>query len=180
MELKLERIRLPGALAMSWKIVRDFHAYELMGYGYALREVWAGTAVVLGIRVDGRRCGYLVHGLPDRQGLARIMYLATDPRVRGHGIGAAVLRRLGQTYPGAVFYFEVEDPDFAADGEERRMMEHRIGFYRRSGYTLLDFTLTAGPWRLLCMASDPAAAGEIRRRYARYWGSRVVGDRPGA
>ena len=175
MELKLERIGTPGALALGRKIVRDFHTYELLGYWYALREVWAHRAIVLGIRVDGRRCGYLVHGLPDRDRMARIMYLATEPEVRGRGVGAAVLRRMRRDYPDAVFYFEVEDPAFAADGEERRMMEHRIGFYRRSGYELLDFTLTAGPWHLLCMTSDPGAASAIVERYRPNWGEDVVG-----
>lgn len=83
MELKLERIGTPGALALGRKIVRDFHTYELLGYWYALREVWAHRAIVLGIRVDGRRCGYLVHGLSRRDRMARIMYLATEPEVRG-------------------------------------------------------------------------------------------------
>lgn len=174
MELTFKRMRLPGALALCRDIVRDFHAYELKGYAYALAEIVTRKAIAITVFSGGRRCGYLVHGLPDGQGMLRIMYLATEQRVRGHGIGAAILQKFCRDYPHATLYFEVEDPAFAQDEQERQLMEHRIGFYRRCGFSLLDFKLTAGPWHLFCMTNNPVAAGQIEQRYRSGWGQDVV------
>lgn len=58
-----------------------------------------------------------------------IEHLATCAEMRGHGLGASVLRRLssGSGYP---LLLEVEPPEF---GE---MARRRIGFYERCGFTL--------------------------------------------
>ena len=101
-------------------------------------------------------------------------YLATEPRVRGHGVGQAVLRKLGADYPYAAIYFEVEDPAAAKSRAEAELMLRRIGFYDRCGFSLLSFRLTAGPWQLLVMTDTPEAEPLIRRRYAASWGKRTV------
>lgn len=68
----------------------------------------------------------------------------------------------------------MEDPDFAENDGERRLMERRIGFYERCGFTLLRFRLAAGPWKLCCMASDPRREEKIRRLYQERWSPSVV------
>ena len=126
------------------------------------------------VEAGGAYAGYLIHAKPDRHGLLRIAYLATEPRFRGQHIGEQALTLLRRRYPHSAIYFEVEDPDFAENDEERRLMERRIGFYERCGFTLLRFRLAAGPWKLCCMASDPRREEKIRRLYQERWSPSVV------
>ena len=42
-----------------------------------------GKAVALAVEAGGAYAGYLIHAKPDRHGLLRIAYLATEPRFRG-------------------------------------------------------------------------------------------------
>lgn len=174
MQITLRRLGPIEVLRLGRKIVRDFHRYELAGYHYAERSIFAGRSIALEIAAAGRPCGYLVHELPDPDGLLRVAYLATEPRVRGHGVGQAVLRKLGADYPYAAIYFEVEDPAAARSRAEAELMLRRIGFYDRCGFSLLSFRLTAGPWQLLVMTDTPEAEPLIRRRYAASWGKRTV------
>ena len=148
MTVSFRPLALGEVLGLGRSIVRDFHPYELRGYRYARRDILRGRAVALAVTVGGAYAGYLIHEKPDRQGLLRIAYLATEPRFRGQHIGEQALALLQRRYPRSTIYFEVEDPAFAENEEERQLMERRIGFYRRCGFSLLRFRLEAGPWHL--------------------------------
>ena len=134
MTVTFRPLALREVLGLGRSIVRDFHPYELRGYRYARREVLGGKAVALAVEAGGAYAGYLIHAKPDRHGLLRIAYLATEPRFRGQHIGEQALTLLRRRYPHSAIYFEVEDPDFAENDEERRLMERRIGFYERCGF----------------------------------------------
>ena len=142
---------------------RDFHPDELRGFRYARREVLGGKAVALAVEAGGAYAGYLIHGKPDRHGLLRIAYLADCARARGQHIGEQALTLLRRRYPHSAIYFEVEDPAFAENDEERRLMERRIGFYERCGFgRCCGFSV----WQrvlgsLCCMASDPRREEKI-------------------
>ena len=86
MQITLRRLGPIEVLRLGRKIVRDFHRYELAGYHYAERSIFAGRSMALEIAAAGRPCGYLVHELPDPDGLLRVAYLAT-------GCGATALVR---------------------------------------------------------------------------------------
>ena len=174
MTVTFRPLALGEVMGLGRSIVRDFHPYELRGYRYARREVLGGKAVALAVEAGGAYAGSLIHGKPDRHGLLRIAYLATEPRFRGQHIGEQALTLLRRRYPYSAIYFEVEDPDFAENDEERRLMERRISFYERCGFTLLRFRLAAGPWKLCCMASDPRREEKIRRLYQERWSPSVV------
>ena len=172
MTVSFRPLALGEVLGLGRSIVRDFHPYELRGYRYARRDILRGRAVALAVTVGGAYAGYLIHEKPDRQGLLRIAYLATEPRFRGQHIGEQALALLQRRYPRSTIYFEVEDPAFAENEEERQLMERRIGFYRRCGFSLLRFRLEA--WHLGCMASDPAREEWLRRLYRERWSPTAV------
>ena len=174
MTVSFRPLALGEVLGLGRSIVRDFHPYELRGYRYARWDILRGRAVALAVTVGGAYAGYLIHEKPDRQGLLRIAYLATEPRFRGQHIGEQALALLQRRYPRSTIYFEVEDPAFAENEEERQLMERRIGFYRRCGFSLLRFRLEAGPWHLGCMASDPAREEWLRRLYRERWSPTAV------
>lgn len=85
-----------------------------------------------------------------------IEHLATDPGLRGRGIGAQVMAALSTAH--APLLLEVERPAGLGSIEARR-----IGFYRRCGLHLLDHDYIQPPYApglpsvpLLLMSTDPA------------------------
>ena len=136
MTVTFRPLALGEVLGLGRSIVRDFHPYELRGYRYARREVLGGKAVALAVEAGGAYAGYLIHGKPDRHGLLRIAYLATEPRFRGQHIGEQALTLMRRRYPHSAIYFEVEDPDFAQSPEDLSIRNRRIEFYRRNGFAL--------------------------------------------
>lgn len=85
-----------------------------------------------------------------------IEHLATEPRLRGGGVGAAVMAELMRQ--AAPLLLEVEHPTDPESIEARR-----IGFYRRCGLELLDYDYVQPPYApglpsvpLLLMCSDAA------------------------
>ena len=85
----------------------------------------------------------------------------------------------GVPYPDCSFKIKTTaksrpDPAFAENEEERQLMERRIGFYQRCGFSLLRFRLEAGPWHLGCMASDPAREEWLRWLYRERWSPTAV------
>ena len=83
MTVTFRPLALREVLGLGRSIVRDFHPYELRGYRYARWEVLGGKAVALAVEAGGAYAGYLIHAKPDRHGLLRIAYLATEPRCAG-------------------------------------------------------------------------------------------------
>lgn len=98
MTVTFRPLALREVLGLGRSIVRDFHPYELRGYRYARREVLGGKAVALAVEAGGAYAGYLIHAKPDRHGLLRIAYLATEPRFRGQHIGEQALTLLRRRY----------------------------------------------------------------------------------
>ncbi len=69
-------------------------------------------------------------------------YFAVDSRLRSLGVGAEFLGHLGTALrsaqsPASGIVFEVDQPD-SADGEERRLRQRRIEFYKRNGAVLVE------------------------------------------
>jgi GNAT superfamily N-acetyltransferase len=69
-------------------------------------------------------------------------YFAVDSRLRSLGIGAQFLGHLGTELqsapsPALGIVFEVDQPEHA-DGEERRLRQRRIEFYKRNGAVLVE------------------------------------------
>jgi RimJ/RimL family protein N-acetyltransferase len=62
-------------------------------------------------------------------------YLAIAEGHRDEGLGTLFLRKLGDCFDDAdCILSEVDDPDKAADAEERTLCEKRMQFYLRNGY----------------------------------------------
>lgn len=109
---------------------------------------------------DGTVCGMVSFwNFPD---FTYIEHLAVDSRLRGKGIGAAILAAVGELC-GKTIVLEVEPP-----AEDNPMALRRIGFYRRNGFDILECDGAAYPYiqppygpelpsvPLLLMATDTA------------------------
>ena len=155
MQITLRRLGPIEVLRLGRKIVRDFHRYELAGYHYAERSIFAG--------------GRWRWKSPPPAGPAATWSTSSPirrpapgglPRHRAPGAGAtASARRCSGssvrttlTPPSTLKW---KDPAAAKSRAEAELMLRRIGFYDRCGFSLLSFRLTAGPWQLLVMTDTP-------------------------
>lgn len=102
--------------------------------------------------LDGDEFAGLAHyrRFPEH-GLAGLWGLATQPELRGRGLGAAIYTALWQRLRAEecrALIFEVERPDATPDDAAREFATRRIGFYRRMGARLLtgiDYMQRIGP-----------------------------------
>lgn len=60
-------------------------------------------------------------------------YFAVLPEYQDIGWGSKCLRMLSDELPGDAILFEVEDPDYAPDEDERAHWQRRIRFYENNG-----------------------------------------------
>lgn len=87
-----------------------------------------------GLTLCGIRCRGRLVGMVTTWQWADVLYIehfALDPRERGQGFGAEVLRLLRSKYPNSALVLECE-PEELSD-EARR----RLAFYRREGFEVL-------------------------------------------
>ncbi len=87
-------------------------------------------------------------------GMAFVEHLATEPRLRGSGIGSALMRWLFAAYPGTHVILEIDPPE---DDISRR----RLRFYERLGFHVNDYPYfhtsysLGGPRHPLVLMSRP-------------------------
>ena len=170
-------------------MVKDFPEDELKTLEMIERLMGEGRYLCLGIMENRDLCGYgiLVYDGANRQDNAQsrrrsclLDYLAIRKDRRGEGLGSAFLQETMSTdwltKDGSVqsghYLVEVEDPDFAANENERLTRKRRIDFYRRNGFAdtgirvrlygvelwILDRDSITGP-------DDAVYLEEVRRLY---------------
>ena len=119
-------------LYRSW-MKKDFTPCELKPLN-AMRRLWKKNAYDCYGLFDGEELlGYAFFVCVGKDRL--LDYLAVAEGCRGRGYGAVFLRALAGFLADAdCVVVEVEDPDKAADGDERTLRERRLRFYLRGGY----------------------------------------------
>ena len=143
------------------RMKRDFAPCELKPLS-AMRRLWKRNAYDCYGLFDGEEL--LGYAFFVRVGKDRLLdYLAVAEGCRGRGCGSAFLNGLaGYLADADCVACEVEDPDKAADGEERTLRERRLRFYLRGGYldTGLTVELFGVDYRILeaSTASSPHTA----------------------
>ncbi len=150
------------------RMKKDFAPNELKPLS-AMRRLWRKNAYDCYGLFDGEEIlGYAFFVCVGKDRL--LDYLAVAEGCRGKGRGSAFLNALAGFLADAdCVVCEVEDPDKAADGDERTLRRRRLRFYLRGGY--LDTGLTAAvfgaDYRILeaPTASSPHTAQTLRAVY---------------
>lgn len=118
------------------EMVFDFPKAELKPLSGMLRLMNRGHYEPLLAVEEGEPLGYAIMWLPEAGKGALLEYLGVLRGMRNGGIGSRMLALLGARY-GQLFG-EVEAPD-SSDSAENDLRRHRVGFYLRNGFRLLDY-----------------------------------------
>ncbi|MBR4808005.1 MAG: GNAT family N-acetyltransferase [Lachnospiraceae bacterium] len=113
----------------------DFPPDELKPLSMMEMALDKGKYICYGYFRGGEMAAYAYFALLDRNIL--IDYYAVDSNLRGQGLGSAFLADLiaGPLNNYDCALLEVEDPDYAADPEEKETCLSRLRFYLRNGLT---------------------------------------------
>ncbi len=149
------------------RMKKDFAPDELKPLS-AMRRAWKeGTYDCYGLFDGAALLGYALFVRRGRSCLFDYLAIADDCRDRG--LGSLFLRRLAACLPDAdCIVCEVEDPDRAANAEERALRERRLRFYTRNGYivTALTAVVFGVQYRILeAPTGAPHSAEELRGVY---------------
>ena len=88
------------------------------------------------IKADGKRVGLLNYWLLGD--IAYVEHFATNPDLRGHGLGAAAMEAAQLSLKRIVLEVELPDTPLA---------QRRVGFYRRCGFALCQRPYAQPPYR---------------------------------
>ena len=145
----------PDELKPLWIIERAIARGEYVCYGAAEGEQTLAYAFFVRLEFSNGTC-------------ALLDYYAVRKDLRGKGMGGGFLQALiaGPLKGMTCVLLEVDDPDCAADAQERMIRERRLRFYLRNGLT--DTAVTAVvygvSYRILVLPVGVASSPEETRR----------------
>jgi GNAT superfamily N-acetyltransferase len=90
--------------------------------------------------------------LPKRREGALLEYLGIFPDRRNQGLGSQALTLLAARYDH--LFGEAEAPD-SADPAENQLRHHRLGFYQRNGFRVLDYECALFGVHFNCLYRGP-------------------------
>lgn len=135
------------------EIVDDFPRAELKPLRAMLRLMDMGQYDPLLITDDdGNALGYALVWLPRARDGGLLEYLGVLRGKRNNGLGTQALPLLLERY-GQIFG-EVEAPT-SDDPAENELRRHRIGFYERNGFRVLDYECALFGVHFKCMYQGP-------------------------
>ena len=135
------------------QIVYDFPRAELKPLRTMLRLMDMGQYDPLLITDDdGNALGYALVWLPRARNGGLLEYLGVLRGKRNNGLGTQALPLLMEHY-GQIFG-EVEAPT-SDDPAENELRRHRIGFYERNGFRVLDYECALFGVHFKCMYQGP-------------------------
>ena len=119
-------------------LVEDFPWEERKSLGMIEKSLAAGEYECLGLREGSDLLAYAFFVCPAGVPYCLFDYFAVIRGRRGRGIGSLALHALSKNPPRGrdLILLEVEEPEAAADPEEREVREKRLRFYAGNG--LLD------------------------------------------
>ena len=120
----------------SGELVFDFPKTELKPLRAMFRLIDMGQYDPLLVMEDGTPVGYAMVWLPRERDGALLEYLGVLRGKRNGGLGSRILTLLAERY-GQLFG-EAEAPS-SPDAAENELRRHRIAFYERNGFRVLDY-----------------------------------------
>lgn len=138
--------------------LRDFQRLRTTGRYWALEAR----------EEDDTPVGYALMWESEDGAWALLDYLAVLRGKRNGGIGGRILDALTLRWPNLVL--EAEDPDCTADPVARELRLHRLGFYGRNGFRVMDYDNALFGVRFKCLyrGSEGDGAAVLARHAALY------------
>lgn len=158
-------------------LVNDFPPSERIPYRRLARLLKQGRYYPYGLYEGDTFIGYSFFVSAPGSNSFMADYLAILQEYRNKGFGAECLKVLNKNFENLDYViFEVEDPAFAGQEEDRRLMERRIHFYTRNGMHFTKLKVcTFGVHYLIGYASMKRipSESEIIKNYIKIYDSRL-------
>ncbi|MDF2487038.1 MAG: acetyltransferase, family [Herbinix sp.] len=115
---------------------KDFHQSEIKPYSLMEKLVEEQRYLCYGLYDQGDLQGYAFFVKVRR--ILLLDYFAILSAYRSGGLGGRFIRDIQESMrkDDLILFAEVENPAYAADGPSRQLMNRRIQFYQRNGFTL--------------------------------------------
>lgn len=127
----------------------DFPADELRPARELRRLQGTGRYQALEAWEEGQPVGYALMWEARDGGWALLDYLAVLRGRRNAGTGGRILDELSHRYSNIVL--EAEDPACAADDADLELRRHRLDFYSRNGFSVMDYDNALFGVRFKCL-----------------------------
>jgi GNAT superfamily N-acetyltransferase len=102
-----------------------------------LKEKKPNIHILAALDEEDAFAGLAIYALPEEAGgrAGFLWYLATQPELRGQGLGSWIYRGILARLPRGVeaLFYDLEIPELAATPEEQLLARRRIRFYQRLG-----------------------------------------------
>lgn len=135
------------------EMVFDFPKSELKPIKGMLRLMDMGLYEPLSVMDGERAVGYAIVWLPEkREDGVLLEYFGVLRGMRNAGLGSRILTLLRERY-GQIFG-EAEAPT-SQDPQENELRSHRIGFYLRNGFRVLDYECALFGVHFKCLYLGP-------------------------
>ena len=153
------------------ELVCDFPRAELKPLHAMHRLMDMGRYDPLLVTEDGKAVGYAMVWLPTGRDGALLEYLGVLRGLRSGGLGSRILTLLAERY-GQLFG-EAEAPS-SEDPAENELRRHRIAFYQRNGFRVLDYECALFGVHFNCLYRGPQQDDRVvealhRSVYASYF-----------
>lgn len=157
-------------------MVRHFHKSEIKSFDLIERLISEGKYVCYGIyKEHGEELiGYAYFIKEENKPIILLDFFAVLKAHRSNGIGSRFLKEVRRSFQNeyqAVFA-EVENPDYAANEENRVLRKRRIRFYTRNGFRLSNVLscLTNSEYRIMVLhlqapLTDDEILDELQKLY---------------
>ena len=146
-----------------WEMKAAFPRAERRSLGLILSMMARGNYQGWGLFRGGEVLGYAFVRLGPSYVL--LDYLGVCQGKRDQGLGSALLRALQERYAGSAgMLAEVEAPEEARTPEEAGRRARRVAFYRRNGFTPLDYEADLFTVRYAMLGWSPS--GRLEREEA--------------
>lgn len=143
---------------------RDFPAEERVPCFFLKRAMKKGKVRAVYLKDNsGEEYGYMVYQIEKTLNVIYVMYFAIHPQFRSGGYGSVFLKQMQQKNKSGHIMLEVEDPAAAKDKKDQAVMERRIDFYSKNGFSVLpnsSIQLFGVP--MLVMANTPLPINDFK------------------
>ena len=115
----------------------DFPKSELIPYILVSKNMKKNIIKAAYFTEGSNKQGYVLYQTDKKTGINHVMYFAIIEKYRSSGIGSVFLQTMIDASKNGII-LEAEDPHYAKNSDDRKIMEKRIRFYEKNHLHVID------------------------------------------